>query len=72
MSKRVELRQMYGRGRDAWDANLLKASLAEDFSFDDPALPDRMTVNTIADYMSDWRERVKALGALVKSPAKTA
>ena len=31
MSKRAELRQMYGRGWDTWDADLLKASLAEGF-----------------------------------------
>jgi hypothetical protein len=40
----------------------LKASLAEDYFFDDPALSERVTVDRIANYMSDWRERVKALG----------
>lgn len=43
LSKRVELQQMYERGWDAWDADLLKASLTEDFFFDDPALPERVS-----------------------------
>ena len=62
MSEAAELRQMYGRGWDNWDAELLKASLAPGFFFDDPALSQRITEETIADYMSGWRERVRALG----------
>ena len=62
MSKRIELRQMYGRGWDTWDAELLKTSLAEGFFFDDPAVPERITVDSVGQYMADWRERVKALG----------
>jgi hypothetical protein len=62
MSKRVELRQMYGRGWDTWDPDLLKASLADGFFFDDPAFPDRITVDSVAEYMAGWRERVKSLG----------
>ena len=62
MSKRVELRQMYGRGWDTWDADLLRASLADGFFFDDPALPQRITADTIPEYMASWRDRVRALG----------
>ncbi len=56
MSRPIELRQMYGRGWDTWDADLLRASLAEGFFFDDPALPERVTADTIPEYMASWRE----------------
>ena len=61
-SKRVELRQMYGRGWDTWDSELLCSSLAEGFFFDDPALRERITIETMPEYMASWKERVKALG----------
>ncbi len=53
---------MYGRAWDTWDADLLCLSLADGFYFDDPALLERVTIDTIAEYMASWRDRVKALG----------
>jgi hypothetical protein len=53
---------MYGRGWDTWDANLLCASLPDGFFFDDSAFPQRITADTIPEYMASWRDRVRALG----------
>jgi len=62
MLKRIELREMYGWAWDTWDPNLLRASLADGFYFDDPALAEAVTADTIAGYMAGWRNRVAALG----------
>jgi len=61
-SKRLELRQMYDRGWDAWDAELLCSTLADGFYFDDPALKEPATIETMPEYMASWKDRVKALG----------
>ena len=61
-SKRLELRQMYDRGWDAWDAELLCSTLADGFYFDDPALKEPVTIETMPEYMAGWKDRVKALG----------
>jgi hypothetical protein len=61
-SKRLELRQTYGKGWDTWDADLLCSSLAEGFYFDDPALKEPVTIESIPEYMDSWKDRVKALG----------
>jgi hypothetical protein len=62
MSKRIEFRGMYGRGWDTWNADLLIASLADGFFFDDPALGEHVTADTIREYMANWQQRVIALG----------
>jgi hypothetical protein len=62
MSKRAELREMYGVAWDTWDADLLVESLADGFFFDDPALSEPVTKETIRSYMSSWQDRVQALG----------
>ena len=53
---------MYWRGWDTWDTDLLCSSLADGFYFDDPALKERNTIDTMSDYMASWQDRVKALG----------
>jgi hypothetical protein len=62
MTDPLEKRKTYGKGWDNWDVDLLISSLAEDFFFDDPALPERVTKETIGDYMASWRDRVRLLG----------
>ncbi len=62
MSIRAERREAYGKGWNTWNSELLVSSLAEGFFFDDPAIPERVTRETIAAYMDSWRERVKKLG----------
>ena len=61
-SKRLELRQAYANGWDTWDADLLCSSLAEGFYFDDPALENPATAESMPGYMTSWKARVKALG----------
>ncbi len=39
----------------------VRSALAEGFVFDDPALPEPVTKATMADYMSSWADRTKAL-----------
>ena len=62
MSKREEKRKAYGEGWDTWNADLLLPSLADDFVFDDPALPEPVIKANMAEYMAGWKDRVKQLG----------
>ena len=62
MTKRRDKRKAYGRGWDTWDPDLVKSSLAEGFFFDDPAMPERVTEETMAAYMESWRDRVEKMG----------
>ena len=62
MSQRTEKRRDYEEGWDTWDADLLLSTLAEDFVFDDPAMPEPVTKVNMADYMMGWMDRVKQLG----------
>ena len=48
-SKRLELRQMYDRGWDTWDSELLCSTLADGFYFDDPALKEPVTIETMPE-----------------------
>ena len=56
------MRKAYGRGWDTWDAEILLSSVAEGFVFDDPAIPEPVTVANMAAYMESWRDRVASLG----------
>ncbi len=61
MTNREKIREAY---RDGWmemDPGKLIATLAPGFIFDDPALPEPITKDTIAQYMADWDEKVKGL-----------
>jgi len=62
MPDRFELRAMYARAWDTWDSDLLRASLADGFYFDDPAVAEPITASTIAAYMAGWQGRVASLG----------
>ncbi len=62
MSNRFEYRRDYIEGWETLDADLLVASVTEDFVFDDPAMPELITRVTLADYMVSWSERVTSLG----------
>ena len=62
MSDRFELRKAYGKGWDTWDADLLISALAPGFVFDDPGYPELVTAENIAEFMSGWLDRVRALG----------
>lgn len=45
------------------NAELLLATTAADFYFDDPAEPEPVTRATLADYMHRWDTRTRKLGA---------
>jgi hypothetical protein len=62
MSEREAKRKAYGKGWDTWDAEVLVSSLANDFVFDDPAMPEPVNAAGMAEYMASWKERVRALG----------
>ena len=62
MSDRAKNRRDYEEGWDTWNAELLISTLAEDFVFDDPAMPEPVTKANMLDYMMGWRDRVKQLG----------
>ena len=62
MLERTEKRSDYGEGWDTWNADLLLSTLADDFVFDDPAMPESVTKANMADYMMGWMDRVKQLG----------
>ena len=61
-SKRIELRENYMQGWYQMDIDLLLATTAPGFIFDDPAEPEAVTRATLADYMQRWDTRVRALG----------
>lgn len=62
MSKRTKKRSDYEEGWDTWNVDLLLSTLADDFVFDDPALPEPVTRTNMAVYMMSWEDRVKQLG----------
>ena len=62
MSIRAEKEIDYDKGWDNWDAELLLSSLADDFVFDDPAMPEPVNRANIVVYMMSWQDRVKSLG----------
>ena len=62
MSDRVKNRSDYEEGWDTWNIELLMSTLAEDFVFDDPALPEPVTKAHMPDYIKGWADRVKQLG----------
>lgn len=62
MSDRTKNRRDYEEGWDTWNADLLISTLAENFVFDDPAMPEPVTKANMAKYMMGWKDRVKQLG----------
>ena len=62
MTVRTEKRKAYGKGWDTWDEATLLSSLADGFTFDDPALPEPVTKEQMPKYMASWKSRVKSLG----------
>ena len=62
MPERTDKRKAYGEGWDTWNADLLLSSLADDFVFDDPAMPEPVTKANMAEYMNGWKDRVRQLG----------
>lgn len=62
MSSRIELRERYLQGWYQMDAELLLTSTAHDFIFDDPAEPEPVTQDMLADYMQRWDGRARAAG----------
>jgi hypothetical protein len=61
-SKRIELRENYMQGWYQMDIDMLLATTAPVFIFDDPAEPEAVTPATLADYMQRWDKRMCALG----------
>jgi hypothetical protein len=61
-SKRIELRESYMQGWYQMDIEMLLASTAPDFIFDDPAEPEAVTRATLPAYMQRWNRRTRALG----------
>ena len=62
MSIRAEKETAYDKGWDTWDAELLLSSLADNFFFDDPVMPEPISKASIVAYMMSWEDRVKSLG----------
>lgn len=61
MSKRQDHLNAYVEGWRSMNVECVLSALAEGFVFDDPALPEPVTKATMADYMSSWEDRTKAL-----------
>ncbi len=61
-SKRIELRESYMQGWYQMDIEMLLASTASGFIFDDPAEPESITRATLPAYMQRWDKRARALG----------
>lgn len=62
MSERTQKRSDYEEGWDTWNSDLLLSTLADDFVFDDPAMPEPVNKAKMGDYMMGWKDRVKQLG----------
>ena len=60
--KRIELRESYMQGWYQMDIDMLLASTAPEFIFDDPAEPEAVTRTTLPAYMQRWDSRTRALG----------
>ncbi len=61
-SSRIEHREQYIRGWYQMDAELILAATSSDFIFDDPAEPEPVDRNMLADYMQRWDRRARAAG----------
>jgi hypothetical protein len=61
MSKRWDHLNAYVEGWRSMNCALVLGALADGFVFDDPALPEPVTKTTMAEYMSSWEARTKAL-----------
>ena len=62
-STRIERRSAYMQGWYQMDIEMLLASTAPDFEFDDPAEPEVVSRATLPAYMQRWDKRTRALGA---------
>ena len=62
MSECTQKRSDYEEGWDTWNSDLLLSTLADDFVFDDPAMPEPVNKAKMGDYMMGWKDRVKQLG----------
>ena len=63
MGDRFHHRQNYIDGWYELDADKLHASIANDFFFDDPAVPELVMRATLTQYMHEWDRRVTDAGA---------
>ncbi len=63
MSPREQQRARYIEGWNSMDAETLLASVTEDFFYDDPTEPTRITREMLVAYMPVWPEKAAALGA---------
>jgi hypothetical protein len=61
MAKQREHLKAYIEGWRTMNVELVLGALADEFTFDDPALPDPVTKATMADYMASWEERMRSL-----------
>ena len=60
---RLKIRKAYMEGWYRMDAELLLATTARDFIFDDPFEPEPVTREMLPDYMLRWDQRTRNLGA---------
>lgn len=60
MTRREDFLQRYIDGWRRLDCALVRSTLAEDFRFEDPALPEPVTALTMADYMRSWERRMES------------
>lgn len=62
-AKRLELRESYIEGWYQMNADMLLATTATDFIFDDPAEPEPVNRDMLTAYMQRWDRRTRAMGA---------
>ena len=62
MSNLRHFLDLYLEGWEALDANKVIASLADDFTYIDPSMPDPITKAMMPDYMNHWVSRTQAAG----------
>ena len=60
--RRIALREDYIQGWYRLDIDLLLATTAPNFTFDDPAEPAAVERDDLGDYMQRWDRRMRALG----------
>lgn len=61
MSRRRKLLEGYVEGWRSMNSELVLSTLADGFTFDDPALAEPVTKAAMAAYMSSWNDRAKTL-----------
>jgi hypothetical protein len=61
-SNRIKLRNTYMQGWYQMDLDMLLATTAPEFIFDDPAEPEPVTRDTLPGYMQRWHARMCAAG----------